>query len=77
MRRRQPEVFVGLPQFPFLADRFLYACAYLFNVFPGELVGEVEFVVIRRIELVKRTPGMAARIPGSGGIVRFEENPLS
>src|SRR5207247_6121586 len=46
VRRCQPEVFVGLPQFPFLADRFLYACAYLFNIFPGELVGEVQLVVI-------------------------------
>src|SRR5713101_3845390 len=77
MRRRQPEVFVSLPQLPFLADRFLYAFAYLLDIFPAELVREVELVVIRRIDLVKRTPRMAARILGSRGVVRFDENPRS
>ena len=38
MRRRQPHVLVGLPQLPFLADRFFHACAYLLNVFPAELI---------------------------------------
>src|SRR6266404_1997050 len=75
MRRRQPEAFVGLAQLPFLADRFLYACAYLLNIFPAELVREVYLVVIRRIERIKCSPGMAARILGSRGVVRFDENP--
>jgi len=46
MRRRQPEAFVSLPQLPFFADRFLYACAYLLNIFAAELIGEVELVMI-------------------------------
>ena len=48
MRRRQPEAFVSLPQLPFLADRFLYACACLLNIFAAELVREVELVMISK-----------------------------
>src|SRR5580700_3316407 len=75
MGRREPEVFVGLSQLPFLADRFFYACTYLLDVFTPELVREAEFVVIRRINLVKRTPGLPAGIPGSRGVIRFDEDP--
>src|SRR5258705_13812189 len=73
----QPQVYVGLPQLPFLADRLLYTRADLLDILSAELVGELELVVIRGVDLVKRAPGMSARVPGSRGVVRFDENPRS
>src|SRR5438270_5394085 len=77
MCRCEPKAFVTLAQLPLLADGLFYAGTYLLKVFSAELVRELEFVVIRRIELVKGVPVISTRSFGSRCVIRFDEDARS
>src|ERR1700757_2173108 len=74
IRCGQPEPFELLFESPFLSGHLFNAGSVLHKIPAADQIGESVFVMIRRIELVKRVPVMSRRILGSGRVVELEES---
>jgi hypothetical protein len=74
MRSRQPVAFECLFDLPSCGGLFFYGDPELHEVAAAHLVGEPEFVMIGRIELIKGIPLMSRRILRAGGVVTLDQH---